>query len=78
MISSGTRGATLGPSSIIAGVEQAVIEMLGIEGLRHRHALDRIAAIDGPMLVDDDPSRHHGDYVAVGATADEIVSRNWR
>ena len=53
--------------------------MLGIEGLRHRHALDRIAAIDGPMLVETIHRTISGNYMSGGAAANKDRSReNWR
>jgi hypothetical protein len=79
MISSSLPIATLGPKSIVEGVEQAVVEILGITGLRHRSALDRLSAIDGPMLVDAMHRTIYGNYVRGGASTNkELSQENWR
>jgi hypothetical protein len=79
MISSALPTAALGPKSIVEGVEQAVVEILGITGLRHRSALFALATVNGPMLVEAIHRTIGGNYARGGASANKDRSReNWR
>ena len=79
MTNSSCPAAAPGPKSIIEGVEQAVVEMLGITGLRHRSALRRISAFDGTMLVEAIHRTILSNYERGGASANKDRSReNWR
>jgi hypothetical protein len=67
------------PKSLIDGVEQVVIEILGITGLRHRSALHRISAFDGTILVEAIHRVIESNYARAGASANKDRSReNWR
>ena len=57
------------PKSLIDGVEQVVIEILGITGLRHRSALHRISAFDGTILVEAIHRVIESNYARAGASA---------
>src|ERR1700691_2825488 len=71
--------AVPGPKSLIEGVEQAVVEILGITGLRHRSAIPRISAFNGPKLVEAMYRTVEGNYSYGGASANKDRSReNWR
>jgi hypothetical protein len=79
MISSLPPAAALGPKSIIEGVNQAVIEILGITGLSHRSALSALALFDGSMLVASIYRTIGENYARGGASANKDRSRqNWR
>jgi hypothetical protein len=65
--------AAFGPKSIVEGVEQAVVDILGMTGLSH------LSAINGPMLVEAIHRTIDGNYVRGGASANKERSReNWR
>jgi hypothetical protein len=71
--------AAPGPKSLIEGVEQAVIETLGITGLRHRSALRRLSSFNGVMLVEEIHRIIEDNYARSGASANKDRSReNWR
>jgi hypothetical protein len=65
------------PKSLIDGVEQVVIEILGITGLRHRSALHRISAFDGTMLVEAIHRVIESNYAGTSANKDRS-RENWR
>jgi hypothetical protein len=68
-----------GPQSLIEGVEQAVVEILGITGLGHRSALRHISVFDGTILVEAVHRTILGNYVRGGASANKDRStENWR
>jgi hypothetical protein len=67
------------PKSLVDGVEQVVIEILGMTGLGHRSALHRISAFDGTVLVEAIHRLIESNYARAGASANKDRSReNWR
>ena len=71
--------AVPGPKSLSEGVEQVVVEILGITGLRHRSAIPRISEFNGPKLVEAMYRTVEGNYSHGGASANKNRSgENWR
>jgi hypothetical protein len=71
--------AAPGPTSLLQGVEQTVVEILDITSLSHRSALHRILPFDGTALVDAIHRTIESNYARSGASANKNRSReNWR
>jgi hypothetical protein len=67
------------PSSLLDGVEKAVVDLLGITSTRHRSALLKLGAVDGPALVELVFRQIRVNYDIAGSSARKNRSReNWR
>jgi hypothetical protein len=67
------------PSSLLAGVESIIVDLLGVTSTRHRSALHKLSAVDGPALVDRLFRQIRANYNIGGASARKDRSReNWR
>lgn len=67
------------PASLLEGVESIMVELLGITNTRHRSALYKLSAVDGPALVDRLFRQIRANYDIGGASARKNRSReNWR
>ena len=67
------------PISLVDGVENVAVEILGITKLRHRSALTHLSDFDGPMLVETIHRTIENNYARGCASANKDRSReNWR
>jgi hypothetical protein len=67
------------PSSVVEGVESAIVALLGITSTKHRSALLKLGAVDGHALVETIFRQIRMNYDVGGGSAQKNRSReNWR